>query len=220
VEGNVFENNWVQAQSGYAILFTVKVGADMPWGAIEDVVVRNNILRNSPHGFNISGRDATGGSMTRVTIANNVIDKVPGRFLQVTNSANNLTVDHNTIANSPGSTVLAFGTTANQGLVLKNNIASRPIRGDSKADGTASLNAYAPGAVVSRNVISGAAATAYPAGNYYPASISAVRFVDEFGGNYTLAADSPYRGLATDGKDIGADIAAVTAATAGAVTPR
>jgi hypothetical protein len=60
--------------------------------------------------------------------------------------------------------------------------------------------------------------TNWPAGNYSPASIAAVGFVNwngGVGGNYQLAANSPYKGKAADGKDPGADIVAVNAATAG-----
>ena len=58
----------------------------------------------------------------------------------------------------------------------------------------------------------------WPAGNYTPATIPAVGFVNwngGVGGNYQLAASSPYKGKAADGKDPGADITAVNAAIAG-----
>jgi len=41
-----------------------------------------------------------------------------------------------------------------------------------------------------------------------------VRFVSYAGGNFTLAADSPYKSAGTDGKDIGADVSAVPSARA------
>jgi hypothetical protein len=44
----------------------------------------------------------------------------------------------------------------------------------------------------------------YPAGNFFPANIGAVRFVNYAGGNYALAANSPYKNAGTDGRDIGA----------------
>ncbi|MBV8402558.1 MAG: hypothetical protein JO203_00045, partial [Gammaproteobacteria bacterium] len=40
--------------------------------------------------------------------------------------------------------------------------------------------------------------------NYFPANVAAVRFANYAGGNYALAADSPYKGAGTDGVDIGA----------------
>ncbi len=58
----------------------------------------------------------------------------------------------------------------------------------------------------------------YPTGNFFPASTAAVQFVNYNngnGGNYQLANTSPYRNTGTDGKDLGADIAAIQAAIAG-----
>jgi len=58
----------------------------------------------------------------------------------------------------------------------------------------------------------------WPAGNFVPQTTSAVGFVNwkgGVGGDYHLSAASPYRGKASDGKDPGADIDAVTAATVG-----
>ena len=58
----------------------------------------------------------------------------------------------------------------------------------------------------------------WPAGNYPMASNAAVGFTNfngGVGGNYQLAANSPYKGKAADGKDPGADITAVNAAVAG-----
>jgi hypothetical protein len=58
----------------------------------------------------------------------------------------------------------------------------------------------------------------WPAGNLFPASVSAVGFVNfnnGNGGDYHLSASSPLKSAASDGKDIGADIDAILAATAG-----
>ena len=52
----------------------------------------------------------------------------------------------------------------------------------------------------------------YPVGNYYPASMSAVGFINLPGGNYRLAATSPYHNAATDGTDVGCNIDALNAA--------
>ena len=63
------------------------------------------------------------------------------------------------------------------------------------------------------NVIAGASADAYPANNYYPANVSGIGFTGVT--NYQLSSSSPYRGLATDGTDPGADITGVNSATSG-----
>ena len=58
----------------------------------------------------------------------------------------------------------------------------------------------------------------WPSGNFFPASASAVQFVNYNGGNggnYQLQPSSPYKGKGTDGKDLGADVAAIDSAIAG-----
>jgi len=58
----------------------------------------------------------------------------------------------------------------------------------------------------------------FPAGNYFPASESAVEFVNYNqgnGGDYHLQSSSPYKNAGSDGKDLGADIDAVESAIAG-----
>lgn len=58
----------------------------------------------------------------------------------------------------------------------------------------------------------------WPIGNYLPASAAAVKFVNynnANGGNYKLLSTSPYHNAGTDGKDLGADIAAVNAHISG-----
>jgi hypothetical protein len=58
----------------------------------------------------------------------------------------------------------------------------------------------------------------WPTGNFFPATSAAVQFVNYNGGNggdYQLQSSSPYRGLGTDGKDLGADIGAINSDIAG-----
>ena len=61
-------------------------------------------------------------------------------------------------------------------------------------------------------------AGAWPVNNFFPAAASAVKFANYNNGNvgdYRLQLGSPYKGKATDGKDLGADIDAIHSATAG-----
>jgi hypothetical protein len=60
--------------------------------------------------------------------------------------------------------------------------------------------------------------SAWPGKNFLSATANAVRFTNYnagSGGNYHLQASSPFKGKGTDGKDLGADMDAITAATAG-----
>ena len=61
-------------------------------------------------------------------------------------------------------------------------------------------------------------ASNWPLGNYFPINPAIVQFVNYNngnGGDYHLMPSSPYRNAGSDGKDLGADINAVHAATAG-----
>jgi hypothetical protein len=58
----------------------------------------------------------------------------------------------------------------------------------------------------------------WPGGNFFPATVNDVGFVNYNngnGGDYHLQASSPYKGKGSDGRDPGADIDAVNAATQG-----
>ena len=60
--------------------------------------------------------------------------------------------------------------------------------------------------------------SAWPRENLFPATVLAVGFVNYNngnGGDYALLPGSPYKNKGTDGKDLGADIAGLTAALAG-----
>jgi len=90
--------------------------------------------------------------------------------------------------------------------------------------GVPELNSVAPNWVMRKNAIYGSFPNAnaiteshYPAENYFRRSQDAVGFVNLAGADYHLAASSPYKNAGSDGKDVGADIDAVNAATACAV---
>jgi hypothetical protein len=79
------------------------------------------------------------------------------------------------------------------------------------------------GSTVAANAIidapSGYGSGSWPRGNFFPKSVEAVKFGSYNGGNggdYRLQPASPYKGKGTDGKDLGADVDAIHAATAGA----
>ena len=78
------------------------------------------------------------------------------------------------------------------------------IFGDNSSPGMAAINRYFPGSVVTGSLIVGGTIT-YPAGNYYPPTMSAVGFVDLAGGDYRLSSTSPYKGVGADAADPGAD---------------
>jgi hypothetical protein len=124
-----------------------------------------------------------------------------------------VTFDHNTVFNDGDTTLLAEnGITT--GFVFTNNIVPNnawAILGN--GDGNPTIATYFPNSTFLSNIITGAPASRYPTGNYYPPSMSAVGFVDLAGNNYRLSASSPYNNAGTDGTDVGVDLEALNAAT-------
>jgi hypothetical protein len=91
--------------------------------------------------------------------------------------------------------------------VFTNNLSTHSpygFFGSGAGEGTAALNRDFVNWTFSHNVIIGAGASVYPAGNYFPAGVAAVHFVSYASGNYALAAGSSYKNAATDRTDIGA----------------
>ena len=221
IDGNVFENSWTDAQVGYAILFTVRgEGSLNPWNTVQNVTFSNNTLRNADQGFQLLGLDYGAPSVQgrNLTITNNLLENV-ANWGFVNGGFHNVTFAHNTHFQRGNIYVL----TGNQafGFVSRDNItiySAYGIKGDGTGEGTLALEAFTPGYVFNRNVIVGAPANLYPAGNFYPANVSDVQFVDFAAGNYRLQVTSPYHNAATDGTDIGVDMTALLAAQSGTAT--
>ncbi len=222
VDSNVFENNWADAQNGNAILFTVRnQDGTAPWSMVEDVAFTRNVVRRSGAGINILGSDNLQASQrtSRIRIADNLFEDIDGAkyggqgsFLTIGEGAADVVIDHNTVLNS-GNIITAYGKPTT-GFVFTNNIAAANqygIHGDGQGTGNAAIAAFLPGAVLRGNVLAGAQASQYPADGFYPGAIGDVRFTSAPTGNYRLAADSPFRAKATDGKDVGANVDALPA---------
>src|SRR5262249_24438091 len=66
IEGNVFETTSAAAQSGFAILFTVRnEQGTAPWSVVEDVSLSSNVVRHAGSGINVLGHDDVGGPSGR-----------------------------------------------------------------------------------------------------------------------------------------------------------
>ncbi|HMB27707.1 MAG TPA: hypothetical protein VKS99_06345, partial [Blastocatellia bacterium] len=159
IDQNVFENNWADAQVGFAILFTPRgeEGA-APQATAQDVTFTNNILRHSGNGFNIAGRDDSSLSQPsqRILIKNNLIDDIDGnkwgsaaygpadgRFSQICGGPPNITIDHNTIFQS--GVLIFFDGAPGKGFIFRNNIARNNLYGvigSGRSPGLDSLGFY------------------------------------------------------------------------------
>jgi hypothetical protein len=220
IEGNLIENTWVAAQTGYAVLFTVRnSGGRAPWAIIENVTFRHNLVRHASGGINILGIDSTAPSQTarQIVIHNNLFENIDhrqwggtGTFLQVGNSPIDVTVDHNTIMHS-GNVVTAYGPSRGNrtipGFRFTNNIAPHNtygIFGNGMGSGTRAIETYFPDGVIRSNVLAGGQASRYPPGNFFP-SVQQFNadFVDVQSGDFRLTSRSSYRRAGTDGADLG-----------------
>jgi hypothetical protein len=218
LDGNYFENNWVQSdQSGFAIQLTTRDEyGNAPWAVVKDITITNNFIRHSGAGVNFYGTEGLG--LHNVVIRNNVFEDVTaawggdGRLLQFLGGVSNITLDHNT---SMQSNVAAVFIDTVPGFVFTNNIlASGTFHSPETSPGIAALLYRAPNYVEGRNCwINGTSAAGLIA-DFLAPSLSAVGFVNPAQSDYHLAANSPYKNAGTDGRDLGADIDAITAALA------
>ena len=116
---------------------------------------------------------------------------------------------------------------------FRNNIASKGTHGFAggakswpppsplvTGDGSQTLDTFYVAPVFVGNVLTGSTPADYSGypGNFFPATDAEVGFVDVSRGNYRLGPTSPYKNEATDGKDPGAAIDALEAATAGVIS--
>jgi len=223
VEHNVIERSWAQAQTGWAVLFTVRnQDGRCPWCQVEDVQFRGNLVRDVGAGIQILGIDNNRPSRqtNRIVIRDNVFDGIDksvwggdGYFLLLDHAPRDITIDHNTIVQgaSNGLVKIAHGVT--QGFTLTNNIASHGeygIIGTDHAIGNDSIAAFLPGATITHNVIAGARPSAYPSGNLFP-SVEEFRkqFVSVADRDYRLVQASPWHRAGAGGQDLGANPDAV-----------
>jgi hypothetical protein len=232
IEGNVFENNWASGQKGYAIVLTPRnQDGGCTWCVVEEVTFQYNVVRHVGGGISISGYDdinpsaQTNGIAIRHNLFYDVTTELGnGWFLIAGNGPRDIVVDHNTI-DAGGSTVFyAYGGTATNpqeiyGVEFTNNAARHNTYGINAANrtsGISAIDAYFPGGIVQGNWLAGGTASRYPAGNLFAGTFSA-GFIDPAAADYRPASGSILVGAATDGSNIGADIAALAPAVQGVI---
>ncbi|HTD45721.1 MAG TPA: hypothetical protein VK881_00475, partial [bacterium] len=233
IDGNIFEHSWKQSDhDGHAIQFTPRnQTGGAPWTVVEDVTFTHNIVRQATNGFFMLGTDYThpSGPLQRVLIQNNLIYGIGsfpengsafwfGALLIMRDGVTAVTFDHNTAFQS-GDVLHAsvVNHTPNTGLVFTNNVGDGNVSSEAAAGPAAALATSFPGAVFTANVLLDGTASAYPPGNFFPPGSTPVVNAFSGGSDYHLVPGSPYKNAGTDGRDIGADIDAINAATAGAL---
>ena len=173
------------------------------------------------------------GQTSNIAIRDNLLEAIrpfdgsrDGTLFLILSGAQSIVIEHNTGFQGQSIVVADGGATA--GLVFRSNISPHNtygIFGSDKGVGKLAIDFYFPGSTITHNVIAGAGdnARSYPSGNFFPASLGEVGFVDLAGRNYALSPASPYKGAGSDGKDPGANMAIIEQvlrdAIAGTLTP-
>lgn len=231
IEGNLLEHSWAQAQAGFAVVITVRnQDGRAPWSDVSHVTFRRNRICHAASGFSIHGSDSDYPSQPsrRILIQDNVLEDIDGprwggsgRLLQIGRGPEDLVVEHNTAFNS--GTIIAADGAPSRGFVFRDNIVKHGAYGVFGTDmqlGNPSLRRYFPGAIFEHNLLigpfpvpSGRIAAMYSdvPDNAFPPSLEAVGFADPAAGNWALGPGSRYAHSASDGRDPGADAAALAA---------
>jgi hypothetical protein len=228
VEHNLFENNWLAAQAGYAIVITPRGERGMAaWAVVEDVTFRLNIVRHVAAAVNILGHDDNGpsGLARLIRVSENLFYDVNGKnwggngfFMLIGDGPSDIIIDHNTILQT-GNLIEAYGTdggapTPIRNFVFRDNIAmhnSFGVHGAGRSTGNDTLHTFFPGAVFEDNVVAGGRSSLYPSGNSFP-SVAELQdqFVSMAQNDYRLKDDSRYRSVSSDGEPVGAPIEQLT----------
>jgi hypothetical protein len=218
IGGNLLENNW----SGPALTLTPRnQDGKAPWSVVQDVLFRNNIVKNADGGFVILSSDSEGLSQAtkRVAVVNNLWLGFTDRFFLVVTgrgvALEDFLVDHNTAIPGGYAAYYIQGGATPPAIVrfrFTNNLVGFGTYGVSipRADG--GLMKWVPGAIISNNALVNLAdSRGIDQAMYASFPNAAAAGINADG---TLAAKSPNRRAGTDGKDIGVDFDELQRATA------
>jgi hypothetical protein len=216
VRNNLLERNWTDGQVGYAIVLTPRnQNGTAPWSVVEDVIIEQNVIRESRNGVNLSGHDdlRLSARTQRITIRHNLW-QLEDTFLLAGGEAGEVTVDHNTVVGNRWRAILFVkggiwengarrtGLYSIEHLTFTNNLIQHGeygVFGDACCTATAALIAYTRGYYWTHNVLAGGGNT-YPAITWRP---TLEEYLAQFTSDYTLLDGCMYRGAANDGMDVG-----------------
>jgi hypothetical protein len=233
VEENVFENNWADAQAGFALTWkSVNQDGGAPWSQTSDVIFRRNVVRNSAAGLSISARpeQAPAVPATRFLVEQNLFEGIGsfngtqnGRMIFLGGGLTDVTISQNTFVHnsfsSSGQFIIMDTPDGGRHLVIKNNLATwggpyGAVMGTAR-QGTDALNAFARPFTFHGNVIIGLPRSLtgfYPPGNTFLDQLPDAGFVNPGRGDYRRSTTNRLRYA-------GADVDALMRATAGVRQP-
>ncbi len=238
VEGNTFEHVWVSGQDGTAILFkSVNQDGKCTWCVTEYVTFRNNIVRGAGNGLVVNAAETGQRGLplplraNHVRLENVLFDDLGGsqwggggKLLRIFGGVSDVSITHVT-SRANGTGVLDPGdpSDSNPRLVFSYNIVERLNYGIGAGsdEGTRTLSRNFAPYTYRQNVIVNTSAASdqaisddalvgrYPPTTWVAHGWSDVGFQD---GKSKLTKSSRFAAAADDGKDIGADLDAITGA--------
>lgn len=220
IDRNILQYNWQAAQVGFAVLFTVRnQDGACPWCQVEDVVFEQNIVQHTASCVSILGFDTNHPSRQtqKITIRNNLFADIDattwgggGYCFQLVGEPRDIVIDHNTIIQERGAGILHVEGAPVLEFSFTNNIARHNtygIKGASRASGADTILAFLPASRFTHNVIADGEPGRYPRDNVFPSSADMrTQFIGYTSGDYRLISTSRWRGAASDGRNIGADL--------------
>lgn len=244
-EGNILENSWGGfSQDGFAILLTPRNGAPRPSTEVTDVTIRNCIVRHTGSGMQIAnpaGEPAPSVAGERYSIhdvifadTDHVRFQGHGNLAQISMSPQpgapalrHVKIDH--ITAFPGRVMLSIGgplPAKMADFVFTNSLVGAGEYSMSSTGAPCSdvPRQRDPASIMSNcftssefrnNVIVDTSTANWPKGNFFAKNANAAGMGKLRDGNYRLTAGSRYKGKGAGGRDIGADVSAIEAATAG-----
>jgi hypothetical protein len=242
IEGNLLENSWTSGQNGLGVGFkSSNQSGGCTWCVTQDVTYRFNILRNVGAAYNIGASPDNAYQTTharRISMTDNIATEIntssqfngDGRAYMIDGDLRDVLIAHNTTLTESHGFVMGGAPTVS--LTVRDNVFGARIYAllGTGYSGGAAWTQFAPTGYFVANVFvadPGVSSANYGTLGGYPASTSFesgytstnVGFASYTGGDFTLLGSSHYRGKGTDGLDVGANIAAVNAATNNVIVP-
>lgn len=239
VEGNTFEHVWVSGQDGAAILFkSVNQEGRCTWCVTEYVTFRNNIVRDAAHGITINAaevgvaRAPLPQKAHQIRVDNVLFENIGasqwgggGKLLRIFGGVTDVSVTHVTSRANASGILDPAGGDANSRLIFKYNIVERKFYGIGAGsdEGTKTLDrnfdpyAYGYNVVVNTSASTDQAISNRDLESRYPSRTWVVTSWTDVGfenGTSRLAPSSRFARAGDDGKDIGADLDAISRAQA------
>jgi hypothetical protein len=219
IEGNVLENVWPQAQGGTAVVLTPRNGGAAPWSVVQDVVFRNNVIKNATGGLGGQSADDSQPSlpMKRIAIVNNLWLSIDRIFLAIAVPSvpvEDFIVDHNTAVpiHYFSYDIDAAAAPALVRSQFTNNLSGFGFYGIKFPRTRDNLARWLPGAIIAKNALVRITEENEERVSKEPWTVDRGKFLvlpsamaAGLRRDGRLSRKGPLKGAGTDGKDIGVD---------------